>query len=76
MSIQRHKTIDKGIDFTVNFIRFSQTERNEEFECSPVINCDEQRIMQVLLSIQANAIKFTQKGRVLTEVEIIKVNNE
>ena len=39
--IQSQKAKDKGIDFRVNFIRFSQTERNEEFECSPIINCDE-----------------------------------
>lgn len=37
-----------------------------------MICCDEHRIMQVLLGIQANALKFTQKGRVKTIIEIVK----
>ena len=36
-----------------------------------MICCDEHRIMQVLLGIQANALKFTQKGKVQTKVEIL-----
>ena len=36
-----------------------------------MICCDEHRIMQVLLGLQTNALKFTQKGRVQTNVEII-----
>ena len=36
-----------------------------------MICCDEHRIMQVLLGLQTNALKFTKKGRVQTNVEII-----
>ena len=36
-----------------------------------MICCDEHRVMQVLLGIQANALKFTQKGKVQTMVEIL-----
>ena len=42
----------------------------EEGKHSPIIYCDEQRIMQVLLSIQSNALKFTKKGSVKIRVEI------
>ena len=36
-----------------------------------MICCDEHRIMQVLLGLQANALKFTQRGRVQTNIEIL-----
>ena len=32
--------------------------------------------MQVLLGLQSNALKFTQKGQVSTKVQIITVNQE
>ena len=34
--------------------------------------CDENRVMQVLLGLQSNALKFTEKGKVHIKVEIIK----
>ena len=37
---------------------------------SPQVACDEQRIMQVLLGLQSNALKFTEKGYVKIEVSI------
>jgi signal transduction histidine kinase len=38
---------------------------------SPNIYCDEHRIMQVLLGLQSNALKFTEKGKIEIKVEII-----
>jgi len=38
---------------------------------SPLIFTDEQRLMQVLLNLQSNALKFTKEGRVEINVEII-----
>jgi signal transduction histidine kinase len=39
---------------------------------SPLISSDRQRIMQVLLGLQSNAIKFTQKGKVEISVKIVQ----
>lgn len=36
------------------------------------VNTDEQRLMQVIFSLQSNAIKYTQKGEVKHLVEIIE----
>ena len=41
---------------------------------SPVIKSDEQRIMQVLLGLQSNAIKFTRKGKLKIHVSINEVS--
>lgn len=38
---------------------------------SPVICSDESRIKQVLLGLQSNALKFTQKGKVEIKVRIL-----
>ena len=37
-----------------------------------MIVCDQDRVMQVLLGIQANALKFTREGRVQIDTTIIK----
>ena len=41
-----------------------------------MIETDKQRVMQVLLCLQSNALKFTQDGDVHIIVEIRKVNFE
>ena len=35
-----------------------------------MIETDEQRVMQVMLCLQSNAIKFTQKGGITIQVQI------
>jgi signal transduction histidine kinase len=64
------KAIDKDIDFIVEFINFKDIDLGGDN--SPTIYSDEHRIMQVLLGLQSNAIKFTEKGTVQTRVQIIK----
>ena len=41
---------------------------------SPIIRTDSQRIMQVLLGLQSNALKFTQEGHVKIIVRMIEGN--
>ena len=73
--MQSNKVKDKNIGFEVDFLRISDDQHSSIFSHSPVINCDEKRIMQVLINLQSNAIKFTQRGEIRTTVEII-TNNE
>jgi signal transduction histidine kinase len=43
---------------------------------SPLIRTDEQRVMQVLLGLQSNALKFTTEGRVTIFVEMKKIGED
>ena len=48
------KAKSKNIDFSVDFSNI----------LNPMITHDEQRIQQILLNLQSNALKFTQEGKV------------
>ena len=43
---------------------------------SPIICTDQQRVMQVLLGLQSNALKFTEKGKVEINIKIIEQFHE
>ena len=58
------------IQLTCEFINISEERTRDNF--SPQIYHDEQRIQQVLLNFQSNALKFTKGGRVNIKVEIRK----
>ena len=71
MAMQAQKAKDKKINFEVVYKNILDDQDSLRIGMSPDIFSDEQRIMQVLLCLQSNAIKFTQKGEVKTVVEII-----
>ena len=71
MNLQREKAADKDLGFTVDFENIGFVDNTDRTNIdSPMICCDEHRIMQVLQAIQANALKFTQKGKVETVVSV------
>ena len=54
----------------------SHAAHNENFlvdgKHSPMIRSDESRIMQVLLGLHSNALKFTVQGHIIVKVRIIE----
>jgi len=76
MCIQRQKAEEKSIDFNVRYINFGEDQSEGEIGdlFSYVLKTDEQRVMQVLLGLQSNALKFTSQGHVtiVAEIEIIR----
>mmetsp|Transcript_24889 Transcript_24889/g.38700 ORF Transcript_24889/g.38700 Transcript_24889/m.38700 type:complete len:92 (+) Transcript_24889:157-432(+) len=65
MSIQRRKAQELGLEFNSTFTNFHLNQG------SPfMIRTDMKRFKQVLLTLQANAIKFTKEGRVQIQVKL------
>ena len=77
VSIQKLKADSKGLSMPIVFenIAESQEAYHRNFlvdgKYSPIISSDESRIMQVLLGLQSNALKFTAKGHVKIIVRIV-----
>lgn len=69
-----------GVSLTASFPGISKEEAQGDNQplnlCSPVVFSDESRIMQVLLNLQSNALKFTKKGSVKIVVEIVVREDE
>ena len=77
MLIQQRKAEDNNIKLFATFENISndleEHELDHEFlgnEHSHMVNTDQQRVMQVLLGLQSNALKFTYDGQVNIRVRI------
>ena len=77
MLIQQRKAEDNNIKLYATFENIRKDEENRELdheflgsEHSCMVNSDQQRVMQVLLGLQSNALKFTQGGEVNIRVRI------
>lgn len=70
MDIQQQQADVKGLNLSAEFIGFKDDKSTDKNLKSPLIYCDENRVMQVLLGLQSNALKFTEKGSVSIRVEI------
>ena len=55
-------------------IRMDKKVTKNKEQRSSMVNCDKQRMMQVLLGLQSNALKFTQEGSVQVHLKIIEVS--
>ena len=73
MCIQRKLDNELKIKFYANYVNirksdddFGDVDGNESHLKSPIICTDEQRVMQVLLGLQSNALKFTNSGGTVT----------
>lgn len=74
IKLQKKKADDKGLALSADFVNISITEEQTNLEniYSPIMVSDENRIIQVLLGLQSNALKFTEKGKVKISIEMVK----
>jgi len=71
MCMQRQKAEDARIRLFATFENIHDGMFDIRGMHSPIINADEQRIKQVLLNLQSNALKFTDKrGKVEIRIAI------
>ena len=77
MLIQQRKAEDNNIRLFATFENILRDDEEHELEHeflgndhSYMVNTDQQRVMQVLLGLQSNALKFTQNGFVNIRVRI------
>ena len=72
MGIQRAKTVEQGLDFFATFTNIAKTESEAQLGLkSPFVCTDQDRVNQVLLGLQSNAIKFTESGKIEIRVTIL-----
>ena len=73
MTMQMKKAQEMKIKFYPIFHNISESDSGMN---SPLICTDKKRVMQVLLNLQSNALKFTLTGSVIIVVKILENENE
>lgn len=63
------RTINEVVSLSTHLIGKKDLKIVNEVDSLPTMNLDEARIQQVLQNIIGNAVKFTQKGRVVVSSE-------
>lgn len=75
MMIQSRKAKDNCIDLKANFVNINVGEDISK-KYGPIFNSDKERIIQILLILQSNALKFTRNGKVRIICEAIESKND
>jgi signal transduction histidine kinase len=79
LRIQMATAQAKKIRLHAEFTNISEEDRNHEENeelFSPMVTSDAGRIMQVMLGLQSNALKFTKRGEVRIKVGIEKMGDD
>ena len=59
MQLLRRQAKSKNINLMAEFIQINEQEEENEDLKNPLVETDEKRVMQVLLCLYSNAVKFT-----------------
>lgn len=78
MMIQQRKANDNNIDLKAEYVNISTGDETDAAakKYGPVFNSDDERITQVLLCLQSNALKFTKNGSVTIKAEAYEEGNQ
>ncbi|MCL2318829.1 MAG: ATP-binding protein [Treponema sp.] len=74
---------EKIIQGVVNIIQFRVTEKHQKFNVyidehiPKILQCDSQRLAQVITNLLSNAVKFTpEQGEIGLNIELLKIEND